>query len=110
MRVLVHGLDGPGAPVPLTFATLPGGAALDEAAADALASGGGVLYDVVYGHWPTALAQAWERRGQRAVPGLGMLIGQALLQVRIFASGEPTEPLPDEAAVLTAMRTAVIDV
>lgn len=95
--------------VPLTIATLPGGAALDEAVADSLAARGGLLYDVVYGHWPTALAQAWHRRGAPAVSGIGMLVQQALRQVRVFVTGADEQTLPDEAAVLTAMRVAVTE-
>lgn len=96
--------------VPLTIATLPGGAALEDTVSDALARAGGLLYDVVYGHWPTALAHAWQRRGQQAVPGIGMLVQQALRQVRVFATGTDDEPLPDEHAVLSAMRAAVTEV
>jgi shikimate dehydrogenase len=95
-------------PVPVTIATLPGDAAVTDAAADALAEPGGLLLDVVYGHWPTALSRAWERAGHRAVSGIGMLVHQALLQVRIFSSGDPDVPLDDEATVLAAMRGAVM--
>lgn len=95
-------------PVPVSIATLPGDAPVADAAADALAESGGVLLDVVYGHWPTSLATAWERSGQHAVSGLGMLLHQALLQVRIFVGGEPDAVLPDEGVVLAAMRLAVM--
>lgn len=96
------------APVPLTIATLPGGAGLDPLAADALAGAGGLLLDVVYGHWPTDLAAAWDRAGGRAVSGAGMLLHQAVLQIRIFRSGDPAEPLPDEDAVVAVMRRALM--
>lgn len=96
------------APVPLTIATLPGGARLDPLAADALAGAGGLLLDVVYGHWPTALSTAWDRAGGRAVSGAGMLLHQAVLQIRIFRTGDPAEPLPDEAAVVAVMRRALM--
>lgn len=99
---------GPHTPLAVTIAALPGGTPVDEAVADALAQTGGVLYDVVYGHWPTPLAAAWERAGLRAVPGFGMLLHQALLQVRLFAGGDADRPLPDEPAVLQAMRVAVM--
>jgi shikimate dehydrogenase len=36
-----------------------------------------------------------------------MLLHQALLQVRVFTSGDPATPLPDEERVLAAMRAAV---
>lgn len=94
--------------VPVSIATLPGDAPVAGEVADALAARGGLLLDVVYGHWPTALAEAWGRSGERAVSGLGMLLHQALLQVRIFTGGGPDTQLPREAAVLAAMRLAVM--
>jgi shikimate dehydrogenase len=94
--------------VEVTISTVPGDVSIPDAAADALASGGGLLLDVVYGHWPTTLASAWERAGRPATSGLGMLLHQALLQVRIFAGGAPDVPLDDERAVLAAMRDAIV--
>ncbi|WP_415126679.1 shikimate dehydrogenase family protein [Microbacterium sp.] len=94
---------------PLTISTLPGGAALPEPVTDMLAAGGGLLYDVVYGHWPTPLATAWQDAGARAVNGLGMLLHQAVLQIRAFATGGVTEPLPDEDAVVDVMRAALVE-
>ncbi|WP_029144231.1 shikimate dehydrogenase family protein [Microbacterium luticocti] len=108
--VAVHAvpLDAAGhEPTPLTVAALPGGAQVPDEVADAAAAGGGILYDVVYGQWPTDLARAWQRAGGTAVPGRGMLTEQALLQVRVFVHGDPDTPLPDEPAVLAAMRAAV---
>ncbi len=93
--------------VPVTIATLPGDAPVPDAAANALADAGGLLLDVVYGHWPTVLSSAWDRAGARAVSGLGMLLHQALLQVRVFAAGDVEAELPGEAAVLSAMRSAL---
>ncbi len=95
------------ADVPLTIATLPGDARIEDAAADALASAGGLLLDVVYGHWPTALSEAWARAGRPARSGLGMLLHQAVLQIRIFATGDADAPLEHEDAVIAAMRAAV---
>jgi shikimate dehydrogenase len=94
--------------VPVTIATLPGETTVADAATDALAAGGGLLLDVVYGHWPTAFARAWARADQPAVSGLGMLLHQALLQVRIFVAGDPDTAVDDETAVLAAMRLAVM--
>jgi shikimate dehydrogenase len=94
--------------VPVTIATLPGDAAVPDAAADALAANGGLLLDVVYGHWPTALAQAWVRADGTTVSGFGMLLHQALLQVRIFVTGEPDAAVDGETAVLAAMRLALM--
>lgn len=100
-----HDLDA----VPVTIATLPGDAALPAEVAAALAGAGGLLLDVVYGHWPTSLSTAWGDAGSRAMSGLGMLLHQALLQVRIFTSGDVESPLPGEVAVLAAMRAALDD-
>ncbi|MFD1338004.1 shikimate dehydrogenase family protein [Microbacterium lemovicicum] len=94
--------------VPLTVATLPGDAAMPDAAARTLATSGGLLLDVVYGTWPTALATVWQEGGGRAVPGLGMLLHQAVLQMRVFSTGRTDEPLPDEADVLAVMRRAAV--
>jgi len=93
--------------VPLTIATLPGDAPVGDAAADALAQSGGLLLDVVYGHWPTALSAAWDRAGAPARSGLGMLLHQALLQVRIFRHGDADTALDAEDRVLEAMRQAL---
>lgn len=93
--------------VPVTVATLPGDADVSDASADALADSGGLLLDVVYGHWPTALSGAWERAGGAARSGLGMLLHQAVRQIRIFAHGDPEAALDAEADVLAAMRRAL---
>lgn len=97
-----------GAAAPLTIATLPGDVSFPDTSADALAASGGVLLDVVYGTWPTPLAEAWLRRGSPAHSGLGMLLHQALLQVRIFVTGDVESALPGEGLVLGAMRRAVV--
>jgi shikimate dehydrogenase len=95
--------------VPVTIATLPGDARLPDAAAAALARAGGLLLDVVYGHWPTALSGEWERHGGTARSGLGMLLYQALLQIRIFRNGDPAATLPNERVLVDAMRRALED-
>ncbi|WP_292676938.1 MULTISPECIES: shikimate dehydrogenase [unclassified Microbacterium] len=96
------------ASVPVTISTLPGGADLPADVTARLSAGGGLLYDVVYGHWPTALATAWQAAGHPAVNGLGMLLQQAVRQIRIFATGEATDPLEREDAVVAVMRRAVM--
>ena len=65
------------------------------------------LLDVAYAPWPTPLAAAWQTAGGRVVHGLEMLLHQAVHQIRIFVGGDPAIPLPDEAAVIRAMRAAV---
>lgn len=90
----------------LVISTLPGGATPGiefpaELAQDDL------LLDVSYSPWPSALALSWQAAGGTAVSGLTMLLHQALIQVRIFVGGDPFAPLPDEPAVLAAMRRAL---
>ena len=66
-----------------------------------------VLFDVAYDPWPTPLAIAWAEAGGRTISGLEMLIYQALVQVRVFVSGDPEAVLENEDAVLAAMRASV---
>ncbi|CAG7595776.1 shikimate dehydrogenase family protein [Leucobacter soli] len=65
------------------------------------------LFDVAYDPWPSPLAERWRAAGGVAHSGLGMLLHQALLQIRIFVGGDPDRPLDREAEVLAAMRAAV---
>ncbi|QLD13036.1 shikimate dehydrogenase [Microbacterium oleivorans] len=108
LAVTVSPMDRPVGIVDLTISTLPGDAPVPADVADGLAAVGGTLYDVVYGTWPTVLAEAWGRRAQEAHPGMTMLLHQAVLQVRIFASGSPDEPLPGEESVIAVMRRALV--
>lgn len=89
----------------LTIATLPSGTALPSPVAGALAEGEGVLFDAAYAPWPSALAAQWH--GGLVVSGLGMLLHQAIRQIRIFLHGDPAHVLDDEASVLAAMRAAL---
>ncbi|MDZ8202413.1 shikimate dehydrogenase [Microbacterium sp. SSW1-59] len=108
VRVTVGSLAGRHDAVPLTVATLPGDAAVPSEFAHGLAAAGGTLFDAVYGHWPTCLAAAWHAQGADAHSGLGMLLHQAVRQVRIFRGGDPDAALPREADVVAAMRLAVV--
>lgn len=68
------------------------------------------LVDIAYDPRPTATARSWrEAEGTMIEGGLGMLVYQALAQVRIFVTGEPAGELENEQAVLAALRTAVFD-
>ena len=90
----------------LVISTLPGDAALPAEFPAALCAGT-PLFDVGYAPWPTALAQSWMTAGGRASSGRTMLLHQALVQIRIFVGNDPFMPLPDEDAVLQAMRAAL---
>ena len=90
----------------LVVSTVPGGTDLGVAASEALMQRA-TLLDVAYSPWPTTLAAQWFAAGGTVVHGLGMLLHQALLQVRIFVAGDPFTPLPDEAAVLDVMRRSL---
>ncbi len=49
----------------------------------------GILLDVAYDPWPSALATAWAGAGGAVVPGLEMLLYQAVEQVRLFCPEAP---------------------
>jgi shikimate dehydrogenase len=89
MDITVHAFDGAvealaGAGV--VISTLPPRAA-DGMAAELEALGrrtDGVLLDVAYDPWPSRIAAAWHAGGGTVVPGLEMLLYQAVEQVRHF--------------------------
>ncbi|GAA3745688.1 shikimate dehydrogenase [Leifsonia bigeumensis] len=107
VAIAVGGFDtDPGAP-DVVVSTLPGTAE----------SGGGFsqelrssvpLVDIAYDPWPSAVAGHWLEAGGVVNSGLGMLIHQAIAQVRIFVGGDPGRVLPDEEGVLAAMREAAL--
>ncbi|MHA6668054.1 shikimate dehydrogenase family protein [Homoserinimonas sp. A447] len=68
---------------------------------------GSVLFDVAYDPWPTTLAQTWTSVSAPVISGAELLIEQALVQVRIFVTGDPETELPDEQKVLGAMRASM---
>jgi shikimate dehydrogenase len=77
----------------------------------AAGTGGKLLLDVAYDPWPSAFAAAWEERGGATVPGLEMLLYQAVEQVRFFTSavvgGPDGTDLADQAGLINAMCDAV---
>lgn len=91
----------------LTLSTLPGGTRADGRLAGWAAPSSSALLDVAYDPWPSPLAELWRRAGSVAVSGLDMLVHQAVAQERIWWNGDPLRPLPDESAVIAAMREAV---
>ena len=90
----------------LVISTLPGGTVTEAVYTDSTRRRS-MFFDVAYEPWPTPLARQWESVGGRVVSGLAMLAHQALLQVRVFVSGDPLQPLQDESQVLAAMLDAV---
>lgn len=99
---------GEGEPHPLVVSTLPGGASDGLRVPEEVAARS-TLFDVAYSPWPSRLALRWAEEGSPVVSGFGMLLHQALMQVRIFVGGDPQRPLPREESVLAAMRAAVPD-
>ncbi|MFF4342127.1 shikimate dehydrogenase [Kitasatospora sp. NPDC001540] len=81
---------------PLTVSTTPVGATDDFAAR--LTAAPGVLFDVLYHPWPTALAAACLERGGTVLGGLDLLVHQAVLQFERFTGVE--------RGPLAAMRAA----
>jgi shikimate dehydrogenase len=63
----------------------------------------GVLLDVAYDPWPSRIASAWQDAGGNVVPGLEMLIYQAVEQVRHFTGLGAAVP----AEVIDVMCDAV---
>ncbi len=90
----------------LVISTLPGGVTTDAFYTDSTRRRA-LLFDVSYDPWPSILGAAWAAVGGRVVSGLALLAHQALLQVRIFVSGDPLQPLESEDAVFAAMLDAV---
>lgn len=88
------------------MSTLPSGSVVDLVLPERVRQHS-VLFDVAYDPWPTALATAWTDASGQVISGLEMLINQAVMQVRIFLSGDPEQHLPDEDRVLEAMRESV---
>ncbi|MGV8885270.1 MAG: shikimate dehydrogenase family protein [Microbacteriaceae bacterium] len=87
----------------LVASTLPGGTVLEHPFTERTRASA-ALFDVAYDPWPSLLASQWE---STVVSGLDMLVHQALAQVRIFLAGSPLAVLPNEPAVLAAMRAAL---
>jgi shikimate dehydrogenase len=77
---------------PLVVATTPKGAA--DALSASVPATPGVLFDVLYDPWPTALAAAWAEAGGTVLGGLDLLVHQAVLQVELMTdSAVPVDVL-----------------
>lgn len=106
MRMLADAghAGGRGAPT-LVISTLPGPAAAGIDVPEALTAA--PLFDVAYDPWPSPLAERWRAAGGVAHPGIGMLVEQALVQLRVFVRGDSGAELENEEALLAVMREAV---
>lgn len=99
-----------GSPLPaadLLISTVTTGAVTADptpAGADALAAAAPVIFDAVYDPWPTPLAQAAVDAGRTVVNGLDLLIGQALVQIRLMSGAEV-----DAEVLYRAGRAALSD-
>lgn len=86
--------------------TLPGGTPLEAPPVASLGSGG-LLLDVAYSPWPSALASAAARHGATVVHGLSMLVHQAVQQVRLFTAADDRDWAFSAPLVRRAMFGAV---
>jgi shikimate dehydrogenase len=104
---LVDALDEASLEQPeLVVSTLPGGAEAPWEISPAVVDSAALL-DVAYHPWPSQLALRWGGSPKPVISGVWMLVHQALMQIRLFHSGEMTSPVPHEEKVLRAMKRAV---
>jgi shikimate dehydrogenase len=93
--------------VDLLISTVTAGAVTAEptpAGAAALARAAPVIFDAVYDPWPTPLARAAAEAGRTVVNGLDLLIGQALVQIRLMTGADV-----DAEVLYRAGRAALSD-
>jgi shikimate dehydrogenase len=85
----------------LTISTLPGSVLHPrlQIAPDAW------ILDAAYDPWPSKLASQWPATNR--ISGLVMLIWQAIVQIRLFKSGDGRITLDDESRLAEIMRNAV---
>jgi shikimate dehydrogenase len=107
VSVNIHQLENLGS-VPRTdvvVSSIPGSAGVDLG--KLAREPGDVLFDIAYDVWPSRNATDWLARGGIALSGLTMLAAQALIQVRIFVSGDPVMQLDRESQIRAAMYASV---
>lgn len=85
----------------LTISTLPGSVQHPKLNVESSAW----ILDVAYDPWPSRLALQWPA-GHR-ISGLEMLVWQAIVQIRLFKSGDGRIKLGDETALAEIMRNSV---
>lgn len=87
--------------------TVPGGFAAEGIEIEPGLIPGAALFSAAYSPWPTPLASHWVAAEGRIITGLDLLVHQAVRQVRLFTGLGVEQPLPDEAAVIAAMRASL---
>jgi len=76
----------------VVVSTVPAGAA--DGLVAAVPGRPGLLFDVVYAPWPTALAASWRAAGGSVIGGLELLVAQAAGQVHLMTGREaPVEAM-----------------
>jgi shikimate dehydrogenase len=102
----VSGWDAQVPPNDLLISTVTAGAADERAAA--LVASASVVFDAVYDPWPTRLAVEAARAGRTVVNGLDLLVGQAVLQIRLM-TGRDIDPEALSRAGLAALAARTSD-
>ncbi len=72
--------------------------------ANAFTDRAGILLDVVYQPWPTALGSAWESSGGLAIGGFEMLLHQAAAQVQLMTGREAPIEVMRKAGLAALQR------
>lgn len=89
--------------------TIPGGYANPGSKITRSRIRAATLFSAAYSPWPTPLGALWLEAQGTIVTGLDLLLHQAVRQVRLFTGRHIDEPLPNEAAVVDAMRASLVD-
>lgn len=87
----------------LIISTLPGNGVEWQKVAQV---GTAPVFDVAYAPWPSELSKLQESMGMPSHSGSGMLIEQAILQIRIFVNGDPSLAIQNESHVREVMYEA----
>ncbi|MGA1837047.1 shikimate dehydrogenase [Herbiconiux sp. 11R-BC] len=87
----------------VTISSLPGGVDAAKNFAGSAAVASSTLLDVAYSPWPSQFATLWSEAGSAVIPGLAMLVHQAVAQVRVFVNGDPLLALPGEEQITAAL-------
>jgi shikimate dehydrogenase len=90
----------------LVINTLPNGVDVSGTLSSATVQGAALL-DVTYHPWPSALALRFSESSQPVISGRSMLVHQAVVQIRVFSTGDPDRALQSEPKVVDAMKLSI---